>query len=47
MFRSVRVDIDIGEGLVLARMIVLMSEVVCTIGFRGVSLDFGLGPTAD
>ena len=35
MIRSVRVGMDIGEGLVLARMIVLMSEVVCSIGFGG------------
>ena len=35
MFRSVRVDMDIGEGLVLARMIVLMSEVVCSFDFEG------------
>ena len=35
MIRSVRVGMDIGEGLVLARMIVPMSEVVCSIDFGG------------
>ena len=40
MIQSVRVGMAIGKGLVLPRMIVLMSEVVRSIGFRGVSLDF-------
>ena len=35
MIQSVRVGMAIGKGLVLPRMIVLMSEVVCSIDFRG------------
>ena len=46
MIRSVRVSMDIGKGLVLARMIVLVSEVVCSIdfgGFAGFQTDSGGG----
>ncbi len=48
MIRSVRVGrYDHRERVSIGQVIVLVSKVVCSIGFWRFRLDFRLGPAAD